>query len=120
MANLSINGSVVRPPKTFSASIQTIDADSTGRNASGKMIRDIIAEKVKLDIAWGPLSDSEISQILTKVSGAFFSVSYPDPQVGGNTTKRFYVGDRTAASYSWNDKFQAMKWEGLSLSFIEE
>lgn len=120
MTKLSINGVVIKTPKTFSVGIQTIDSDSTGRNASGNMVRDIIAEKVKLDISWGPLSDNEISQILSKISGAFFSVTYPDPQVGGNTTKRFYVGDRTAPSYSWNEHFQASKWEGLTLSFIEE
>lgn len=116
---LSIGGSTVKPPKEFSVGLQTIDADTSGRNASGTMIRDIITEKVKLDMNWGPLSDSEVSNILNKVTNDFFTVTYPDPAVGGMTTKTFYVGDRTIPSYSWNNKFSSMKWQGLSMNFVE-
>lgn len=116
---LSINGVKVKTPQKFSVAVQTIDSESSGRNASGTMVRDIIGEKVKLDINWGPLSDSEVSSILSRVKSAFFTATYPDPSVGGMVTKTFYVGDRTVPSYSWNDKFSAFKWEGLSMNFIE-
>lgn len=116
---LAIGGTTVKPPKEFSVGLQTIDADSSGRNASGTMIRDVITEKVKLEMSWGPLSDSEVSTILNRVSSDFFSVTYPDPKVGGMVTKTFYVGDRTAPSYSWNNKFNMLKWEGLSMNFVE-
>ena len=117
---LQIGGATVKAPKEFSVGYQTIDSDSSGRNASGNMVRDIISEKVKLDCQWGPLSDAEISSILSKVSGSFFSVTYPDAKTGGLATKTFYVGDRTAPSYSWNDLFQSAKWSGLSMNFIEQ
>lgn len=119
-ATLTIAGAVVKPPKEFSVGLQTIDADTSGRNAKGDMVRDIITRKVKLDINWGPLSDSEVSLILNKVDGDFFSVSYPDPKVGGMATKTFYVGDRTIPSYSWHDDFASTKWSGLSMNFIEK
>lgn len=117
---LAIGGTTVNPPKSFSVGLQTIDSDTSGRNASGNMVRDIITEKVKLECEWGPLSDSETSFILKKVKSAFFAVTYPDPEVGGMVTKTFYVGDRSTPSYSWNDKFKEMKWEGLSMNFIEK
>lgn len=109
----------VKTPQEFSVGIQDIDGES-GRNAQGNMVRDRIAVKAKLDCKWGPLSDSEISAVLTAVKSAFFDVTYPDPEVGGQSTKRFYVGDRTMPSYSWNDKFSSAKWESLSMNFVEQ
>lgn len=117
---LEINGVSVKTPQKCTVGLQTIDADSSGRNAKGKMVRDVITQKVKIELEWGSLSDSEISIILTKVKANFFSVTYPDPEVGGMATKTFYVGDRTAPSYSWHDKYKAMKWQGLSMNFIEQ
>lgn len=118
--SLAINGSTVKAPKEFSVGLQDIDADSSGRNASGQMVRDVITKKVKLEMKWGSLSDSEISSLLKAVDGKFFSVTYPDPKVGGQSTKTFYAGDRTSPSYSWNDKYKSMKWEGLSMNFVEQ
>ncbi|ODJ54791.1 DUF6711 family protein [Brochothrix thermosphacta] len=117
---ISIAGAVVKTPKSFVVGLQDIDNDSSGRNANGKMVRDVIAKKVKLDIEWGPLSDSEASAILSRINGSFFSVNYPDPLAGGQVTKTFYAGDRTIPSYSWNDKYKSMKWEGVTVNFIEQ
>ncbi|MDT2782897.1 hypothetical protein P7H41_13185 [Vagococcus fluvialis] len=116
---LMINGVTVKPPQEFSATLNTIDADSSGRNANGTMVRDIITQKVKIECKWGPLSDSEASTILKAVKDKFITINYPDPEIGGQTTKTFYVGDRSAPSYSWNNKFSQAKWQGLSMNFIE-
>lgn len=117
---LQIDGVTVKTPKEFQVGLQTIDADSSGRNANGEMIRDIIAEKKKLEIKWGPLSDLEASSILRKINKPFFTCRYPDPQEGGMLTRTFYCGDRSLPSYSWNEKFQEIRWEGLSANFIEQ
>jgi len=113
---LSVNGVVLKTPKAFSVGIEDIDSDS-GRNAKGDMIRDRIATKQKLEIEWGPLSDSEISTILQSVKAPFFTATYPNPETGTQSTKTFYVGARTTPSYSWHSKYP--KWEGLSMNFIE-
>ncbi len=117
--NLKINGVAVKPPQEFSVGLQDIHADSSGRNANGDMVIDIIAAKVKIELKWGPLSDIEISTILKSIDSPFFSIEYPDPKVGGQITKTFYKGDRTTPSYSWNDKFKQVKWNGLVVNFIE-
>lgn len=119
-AILQFDGETIKTPKEFSVGISTIDADSSGRNANGEMVRDVIAQKTKLTIKWGPLSDSEISDILQRINQPFFVVIYPDPQIGRQRSKTFYAGDSTSPSYSWNDKFQAMKWQGLSVDLIEK
>lgn len=115
---LKIGGVTVKPPQEFSVSPETIDADSSGRNASGNMVRNIITKKRRLECVWGPLSDAEVSAILNAIDKPSFSVTYPDPQTG-MTTKNFYAGTPSAPSYSWNEKFSQVKWQGLSVNFIE-
>ena len=119
-AILQIDGVTVKFPKEFSVNVETIDADSSGRNANGEMVRDVIAQKTKLTLKWGPLSDSEVSDILQRINNPFFVVVYPDPQLGRQKSKTFYAGASTMPSYSWNDKFKTMKWQELSVNMIEK
>ncbi|CAM3218442.1 hypothetical protein GHI93_11590 [Lactococcus hircilactis] len=118
--SLSINGVIVKNPKTFKVGYQTIDADSSGRNANGEMVRDIITQKVKLEIEWGALDDSTASALLKAIKAVFFTVNYPDAETGTQQTKTFYSGDRSLPSYSWNDKFNQIKWGSFSTNFIEK
>lgn len=119
MSYLQINGVNIKAPKTFTFHIMDLDG-KTERTASGRMTRDRIATKRKLDIEWGHLTDSEVSTILNAVSPVFFQVTYPDARTGSQQTKTFYVGDRTSPSYSWDPSLQRAKWEGLSMNFIEQ
>lgn len=119
MSNLLINGVEVKPPQEFTVTLNTIDADSSGRNANGTMVRDIITQKVKIEAKWGPLSSQESSLILKSVKGKFFTLNYPDPEEGTQMTKTFYVGDRSAPAYSWNEKLQRVEWSNLAMNFIE-
>ncbi|MFW0731747.1 DUF6711 family protein [Enterococcus raffinosus] len=114
-----IAGSKVATPKELTVSIQTLDSGSSGRNANGDMVRDILGRKTKLDAKWGPLNTSEVSLILRLIDAAFFTVRYLDPQEGGLITKSFYCGDSSTPVYSWNAKFSKMMWQGLSVPFIE-
>ena len=109
MAKLIINGVTIVTPKSFQVSIQDIDGE-TGRDANGNMVRDRVTTKRKLDCEWG------LSTLLSSVTSEFFSVSYPDPIIG-QTTKTFYVGDRSSPAYSFSEKFKP--WSGLKMNFIE-
>lgn len=117
--NLKINGVAVKPPQEFNVTYNTIDADSSGRNANGDMVRDVITQKVKLECKWGPLSDSEASSILSNMKSSFFTIEYPDAESGKQVTKTFYCGDRSLGAYSWNDKYKQAKWSSLATNFIE-
>lgn len=70
MAQLTINGVAVKPPKSFQVGIQDIDGE-TGRNANGDMVRDRITTKRKLNCEWGMMTQGEISQLLHAVSSEF-------------------------------------------------
>lgn len=115
---ISINGVVILTPKSFEATVSDLDGESN-RNLYGELLRDRIAVKRKLTLEWAPLTQSEMSTLLTAVSGVFFTVTYPDPQEG-IVTKTMYVGDRTAPAYFYDEKTKQAKWSGLKMNFIEQ
>lgn len=113
---IKINGVDIATPKIYEATVSDLDGESN-RNAAGQLIRDRIAVKRKLNLEWGPLSQSEIAPILNAVSGVFFTVTFPDPQLGV-ITKTMYVGDRNAPAYQYIN--EEVKWSGLKLNLIEK
>lgn len=115
---LKINGVAMASPSEFKVDISDLDGES-GRNAKGYLIRDRVAVKRKLECAWPPLKDGEISRLLQAVKGVFFQVEYPDPMTGSRQTKTFYVGDRSAPMYFKDGSGQHL-WQGLSMNLIEK
>lgn len=113
---IRINGVVIATPKSYEATVSDLDGESN-RNANGELVRDRIAVKRKLNLEWGPLSQSEISTLLRAVSSVFFTVTFPDPELGV-ITKTMYVGDRTAPAYQYVNG--EVKWQGLKMNFIEK
>ena len=113
---ISINGVKVATPKTYEPTISDLDGESN-RNANGELVRDRIAVKRKLNLEWGPLTQNEIQILLSAVSSVFFTVTFPDPQLG-MVTKTMYVGDRTAPAYQYING--EVKWQGLKMNFIEK
>lgn len=113
---ISIKGVVIPTPKTFEVTINDLDGESN-RNARGELLRDRIAVKRKLNLEWPALSQSEISTLLKAVSSVFFTVTFPDPQLGV-ITKTMYVGDRTSPAYQYING--TVKWSGLKMNFIEK
>ena len=113
---ITINGTKIAVPKSYQVTVSDIDGESN-RNANGELIRDRIAVKRKLEMEWGPLSQDEISTLLTAVEDTFFSVIFPDPKEG-IVTKTMYVGDRTAPMYCFTNG--EGKWTNLKMNFIEK
>ena len=113
---LSINGVDIATPKVFEVAVSDLDGESN-RNANGELIRDRIAVKRKINLEWGPLTQSEIQTLLNAVSSVFFTVTFPDP-MSGVITKTMYVGDRTSPAYQYVNG--AVKWQGLKMNFIEK
>jgi hypothetical protein len=116
---LKIKGVAITTPKIFKVGIQDIDGE-TERNAAGDLLRDRITTKRKLECEWGPLEMSEISTLLKAVTDVYFSVDYPDPMDGVIITKTFYVGDRTAPMYLFDETKNRYMWQGLSMNFVEQ
>lgn len=115
---ISINGVQIATPNTYEVTVSDLDGE-TNRNANGDLIRDRIAVKRKINLEWPPLSQSAISTLLNAISSVFFTVTFPDPQLGV-INKTMYVGDRTAPAYMYDEVTKEVKWSGLKMNFIEK
>lgn len=119
MALLKINTTDLPVPTVLQPGIQDLDSeDGTGRNQNGTMFRDRVTIKRKVHCEWGPLTKSEMSALLTAMSDASFSLTYPDPQEGALKTITAYVGDRSTPMLMPLGEADWM-WGGLSADFIE-
>lgn len=113
---LKIGGTFVTDPSKMTVNI--MDISNAERNANGTMMIDRVTTKRKISLEWPHLENAPMSAILTAVSPVFFSVEYPDPQLGTRTTKTFYVGDRTSPVYNLSSGMTP--WEGLKLDLVEK
>lgn len=123
MSMLKIEGKSIKDPSSLSWSIADESSEESGRSTNnGKMHKDVIAQKRKLELSWMNPTKEETSAILTAVNyttvGAMFKVTYPDAMSGNNETRTFYVGDRSAPMKSWtiNKKI----YSTLSFNLIEQ
>jgi len=113
-----INGVDVPTPSKYEPDIEDIDGE-TNRNGYGDMLRDRIAVKRKLILEWPPLTYTQMMNLLKAVKDVYFTVTYPDPELG-EVTKTMYVGPRKAAAYSYDKTTKEVKWKGLAMNFIEK
>lgn len=113
---LKVNGVAIPTPKTCSMGINDLDGESH-RVASGRMIRDRVAVKRKIEIEYGVLEWEQASLILKAISPVFVLVEFPDPQEGKMVTKEMYAGDKTSPVMKIKDG--KVTWEGLKFNLVE-
>lgn len=119
MALLKIGNTELPATTVLQPGIQDLDSeDGTGRNQSGTMFRDRVAIKRTIHCEWGVLNKTEMAALLSAMSPASFSLTYPDPQAGALKTITAYVGNRVPAMCSVISDTDWM-WVGLSVDFIE-
>jgi len=89
-------------PHEMTVGVMDVDAESTGRNQNGKMIRDWVAQKVKLSCKWSMLTQAEMQQLLALCNRPKFTMLYLDPRTGTKQQIKAYVGDRNMGTYYYN------------------
>ncbi|OBZ13333.1 DUF6711 family protein [Bacillus sp. FJAT-26390] len=115
MALLSINGVDLPTPADYTVSKQ--DIVKAERNARGKMLKELIATKDKIDLTWVYLTQAQASQVLTAVKVNFFEATYFEPQTGAFRTAEFYRGDVSAPALSFING--TMRYKDLKFNIIE-
>lgn len=120
MSILLIDDNDIIDPQTMTWDLYDLDSeDGAGRNQEGLMFRDRVAVKRKLSCTWGPLEPEQMAELLQAMDPVFFVLTYPDAHDGEVREGTFYVGDRSAPVYMWNEAKGKYLWEGLSANFIE-
>lgn len=112
---LSINGINMPTPSEFKVGVQ--DISQAERVASGRIVIERIATKIKLEMKWNYLTPMQTKQILAATEHLTFEVGYLDPRTNSFTTKEFYVGDRVVPMYSYANG--VAKYVDISFNFIE-
>ena len=94
------------------------DISKAGRSASGLMLKQDIAEKMRVDVVFDKMADSDFKQLLdvVRINKPFFTIEFPHP--GGQKTITAYVGDITTSL--WHTVNGVRYWDSVSVSFIEQ
>lgn len=111
----SVGGVAVACPSKFDYKLSDVSAADAGRTEDGLMHKLRIAQKVHIELEWPYLTTAEASVILNAFNPEYINVTYLDPKANSYVTKKFYVGDRSAPSYS-----TAMGlWTNVAFNIIE-
>ena len=119
MAFFAISGIALKTPQSCTWGLQDISSEDSGRTNDGLMHNNVVAQKRKLSVKWGPCTWAEATKItgFCKNKGSQLSVTYPDLLTGSMITKQFYTGDCTADYHEWHGQTALVK--GISCDFIE-
>lgn len=124
---MKINGVTVAEPKLGGIVVtdEPVWSANTGRSSTGKMIGDIVAWKTTIEVAWPPLSYSQMKVIrdAIKSGGEFFQIQYTDIESGTTlsnmtTTKTVYCGNIPRLLYSTAAQYQ--RYAEIVITFIEQ
>lgn len=94
-----------------------LDGPNAGRSLNGKMIRDRIAIKDKIEISCRPLDDNELNILINLVEPETITVEFFSPRDNGIVRKNMYSGD-LSMSYLFKRKNTTL-WSGISFSLVE-
>ena len=96
MAMLTMGGVNLPAPSALNISLIDVSAQAE-RTASGLAVIDRIADKRRIHLKWALMTASQMRSLLTASgSGAFFSVTYPDPVTAASRTATVFVESRAA------------------------
>lgn len=112
----TVDSAEIPSPSTFQWEREDISDSSAGRTEDGLMHKNRVGYKVAVALSWNNVSTEVASQILKAFAPEYVSVKYLDPEVGDYTTRKFYVGNRTAPMY--NCKLGL--WSNISFKIIQQ
>lgn len=115
---LTIGGKVMPRVQKLEVSREKVWSKNAGRGATGDMIGDIVARKVKLELTFSPMSDADGILLDTAIDPAFFEVTYKDPGTGKMETKTMYAGTPKYPVYTYADGFP--RYVGVAVNLIEK
>lgn len=102
-------------PASLTWTCEDVSNAEAGRTEDGLMHKNTIRAVRSLELAWNYITTEEVQSILSVFKGEYHTVEYLDPEVGGYTTKTFYVGNRSSPMYN----AEIDLWENISFNIIE-
>lgn len=103
-------------PSSYKVKYSDISDSDAGRTEDGKMHKEMIAQKVHIELEWAYLKTNDVAAITNAFNYEYINVKYFDPMRNADVVKKFYVGDRTVESYST----RLGVWTSVSFNIIEQ
>ena len=117
-AFLVVNNIDLPCPSSYTWGLSDVSIGESGRDDSGLMHKNMIAQKRKLQVTWNALTTTECATILSTVNASeYLTVKYHDLMSNSTETRTFYISDRSAPyKCFWVGNKRV---ESLSFDFIE-
>ena len=96
-----------------------IDGPDAGRDLTGRLRRNRVATKVKLDITCRPLKSSEAATVLSAIKPEYVTVEYYDPEAGAVLKKTMYANNNPAVFQVRNGDGTTW-WSGITFPLVEQ
>lgn len=93
MSILTINGTDFSYlVKSLKIGYETLVSDNSGRNANGDTVIDVINKKVKLQVTFRPMLDTDMKKLLGTIEDYVVNVTYRDSKTNTSKAITCYTG----------------------------
>jgi hypothetical protein len=95
---------------------ETLVSSSSGRNANGDTVIDIVNRKIKVYVTFRHTTNNEMNRLLTSIRNYVINVTFLNPETKALTTIQAYTGTPEPEYYTISDK---TIYKPMNLNFIE-
>ena len=97
-----------------------LDAEGSGRDVqTGLMYRTRIGTKMKVEVKLFAIQETIHKQLLSDISGVFYTAKVVDPATGAQAEKSFYTSTVPFGAQRYNKETGKPYYSGMTFSMIE-
>ena len=97
-----------------------LDAEGSGRDVqTGLMYRTRIGSKMKVEVKLFAIQEATHKQLLSDISGVFYTAKVVDPATGAQAEKSFYTSTVPFGAQRYNKETRKPYYSGMTFSMIE-
>lgn len=98
-----------------------LDADGSGRDIqTGLMYRTRIGSKMKVEVKLVAIQETVHKQLLSDISGVFYTAKVLDPSTGAQAEKTFYTSTVPFGAQRYNKESRKPYYSGMTFDMIEK
>ena len=97
-----------------------LDADGSGRDVqTGEMIRTRVAIKMKVSVKMLRLEQTTMQQLLSDISGEYYTAKVVSAATGGQVEKTFYTSTVNYGAQRYNKETKKPYYDGVTFDMTE-
>lgn len=96
----TVGGAAIPCPSKYEWGVNDVSNSDAGRTEDGKMHKNRITRKRKLELEWQNVTMATANAVLSAFAPEYVSVKCLDPLANGYVTKTFYSGDQKSSAYN--------------------